>query len=102
ASAPVKQPGGPAETTPVTLVTFVVWGSIMRAGRLGAVTLVAPLGGTSWAAVSAARTTRSSTCATLSPGAIGPAVAAIQRLVKADADGEFGPMTDGAVTRGQE
>ena len=74
----------------------------MRAGRLGAVTLVAALGCTSLAAVSAAQTTRSSTCATLRPGAIGPAVAAIQRLVKTDADGDFGPMTAAAVTKWQK
>jgi len=74
----------------------------MRAGRLGAVTIVVALGCTSLAAVSAAQTTRASTCATLGQGAIGPAVATVQRLVKADADGEFGPLPAAAVTKWQK
>src|SRR5437763_3469143 len=74
----------------------------MRSGRLGAATLVVALGCSSLAAVSAAQTTRSSTCATLSPGAVGPAVAAIQRVVKTGADGDFGPMTAAAVTTWQK
>jgi cell wall-associated NlpC family hydrolase len=73
----------------------------MRAGRLGAVTLVVALGCSSLAAVSAAQTTRSSTCATVGTGAVGPAVATLQRLVKTTADGEFGPMTAAAVTKWQ-
>jgi cell wall-associated NlpC family hydrolase len=74
----------------------------MRAGRLGAVTLVVALGCSSLAAVSAARTTRSSTCATLGTGAVGPAVAAVQRLVRTTPDGEFGPLTAAAVTKWQK
>ncbi|HET7312379.1 MAG TPA: peptidoglycan-binding protein [Mycobacteriales bacterium] len=74
----------------------------MRAGRLGAVTLVVALGCSSLAAVSAAQTTRASTCATLGPGAIGPAVAGIQRVVKAGADGEYGPLTAAAVSKWQK
>src|SRR3954447_9161511 len=77
-------------------------GSAMRMGRLGAATLVVALGCTSLAAVSAAGTTRSSTCATLGPGAVGPAVATVQRLVRADPDGDFGPLTAAAVTKWQK
>ena len=73
----------------------------MRTRRLGAVTLVVALGCSSLAAVSAAQTTRVSTCATLGTGAVGPAVATLQRLVKTDDDGEFGPMTAAAVTKWQ-
>jgi cell wall-associated NlpC family hydrolase len=74
----------------------------MRAGRLGAVTLVVALGCTSLAAVSAAQTTRVDTCATVGQGAVGPAVASIQRLVKADADGDYGPLTAAAVAKWQK
>ena len=74
----------------------------MRGGRLGAVSLVVALGCSSLAAVSAAQTTRSSTCATLGSGAVGPAVATLQRLVKTDPDGDFGPMTAAAVTKWQK
>src|SRR4051812_45542611 len=74
----------------------------MRAGRLGAAALVVALGCSSLAAVSAAQTTRSSTCATLGTGAVGPAVAAVQRLVRTDTDGDFGPMTRTAVAKWQK
>ena len=74
----------------------------LRGARLGAVALVAALGCTSLAAVSAAQTTRVSTCATLGTGSIGPAVATVQRLVKADPDGEFGPLTAAAVKTWQK
>jgi cell wall-associated NlpC family hydrolase len=73
----------------------------MRAGRLGAVTLVVALGGSSLAAVSAAQTTRVNTCATLGPGATGPAVVTLQRVVKTDPDGDYGPLTAAAVTKWQ-
>ena len=73
-----------------------------RAGRLGAVALVVALGCTSLAAVSAAQTTKVSTCATLGTGSIGPAVATVQRLVKADPDGEYGPLTATAVSKWQK
>ncbi|HET6817501.1 MAG TPA: peptidoglycan-binding protein [Mycobacteriales bacterium] len=73
-----------------------------RAGRLGAVALVVALGSSSLAAVSAAQTTKVSTCATLGTGAIGPAVAAVQQLVKATPDGEYGPLTAAAVSKWQK
>ncbi|HET7530014.1 MAG TPA: peptidoglycan-binding protein [Mycobacteriales bacterium] len=73
----------------------------MRAGRLGPVVLVVALGCSSLAAVSAAQSTHVSTCATVARGSVGPAVATIQRLVRADADGDFGPLTEAAVTKWQ-
>jgi cell wall-associated NlpC family hydrolase len=73
----------------------------MRGGRLGAVALVVALGCSSLAAVSAARTTRSSTCATVGSGAVGPAVAVLQRKVGVGTDGDFGPMTAAAVKAAQ-
>jgi cell wall-associated NlpC family hydrolase len=74
----------------------------MRGGRLGAATLVVALGCSSLAAVSAAQTTRSSTCATLGSGAVGPAVVVLQHVVKTDTDGEFGPLTAAALTKWQK
>jgi peptidoglycan hydrolase-like protein with peptidoglycan-binding domain len=74
----------------------------LRGARLGAVALVAALGCTSLAAVSAAQTSKVSTCATVGTGSIGPAVATLQRLVKADPDGEFGPLTAAAVKSWQK
>lgn len=72
-----------------------------RAGA-GAVALVAALAFSSFAAVSAgASPARAASCATLSVGAHGPAVATLQRAVGAAADGDFGPMTKAAVAAWQ-
>ena len=73
-----------------------------RRGGAGALVLVAALAFSSFAAVGAgASPTRSVTCATLSVGAHGPAVATIQRAVGTVADGDFGPMTKKAVAAWQ-
>lgn len=69
----------------------------------GALALVVVLGFTSFAAVSAhAAPKRVLTCAVLSQGAIGPAVATIQAKVHAEPDGEFGPLTAAALTTWQK
>lgn len=73
-----------------------------RAPGLAAV-LVVMLGFSSFAAVEAsASSTRVLTCATVGPGATGPAVTTIQTLVKADPDGDFGPLTAAAVAKWQK
>ena len=67
-----------------------------------AASLVVMLGFTSFAAVEAtASTAPVLTCATVGQGASGPAVVTIQTLVKADPDGDFGPLTGKAVEKWQ-
>lgn len=65
--------------------------------------LVVALSFSSFAAASAApgRPTHVETCATLSPGAAGPAVVTIQQLVRTTPDGDFGPLTATAVRHWQ-
>lgn len=72
--------------------------------RLASLGLVVALGFTSFAAVGASGSTvkRSSTCARLAEGSVGPAVATIQRVVRTTPDGEFGPMTKAAVAKWQK
>jgi peptidoglycan hydrolase-like protein with peptidoglycan-binding domain len=69
-----------------------------------ALLLVVVLGFSSFAAATAsgAPVKRSPTCATLGPGAVGPAVATIQEHVHATPDGEFGPLTAAAVKKWQK
>jgi len=68
-----------------------------------ALLLVVVLGFSSFAAATASGTPvkRSATCATLSVGAVGPAVQTIQEHLHATPDGEFGPLTETAVKRWQ-
>lgn len=67
-------------------------------GAMLAVGLVCGLGLSSLAAVSASGApTMVQTCATVARGASGPAVATLQRAVRATPDGDFGPMTQAAV-----
>jgi cell wall-associated NlpC family hydrolase len=72
--------------------------------RVASLGLVVALGFTSFAAVGASGSTvkRSSTCARLAEGAVGPAVATIQRVVRTTPDGEFGPLTKAAVAKWQK
>lgn len=69
-----------------------------RLGNALALALVAVLGLTSFVAAGAS-TAKAPTanCATMAPGAKGPAVATVQRAVRAVADGDFGPATAKAV-----
>ena len=72
-------------------------------GGFVALALVAALGLGSFVAVDAAASTAPVIgCATLSQGAHGPAVAAIQAAVHADADGAFGPLTGQALSHWQK
>jgi peptidoglycan hydrolase-like protein with peptidoglycan-binding domain len=74
-----------------------------RLRSAGVVALLVGLGFGSFAAASAASTPKPSpTCAVLSVGSAGPAVATIQSLVKATADGDFGPLTQAAVRKWQK
>lgn len=62
------------------------------------------VGYTSFAAAAEADGTgvqRSTTCATIAQGAVGPAVATIQERMRTIADGEFGPLTTTAVKKWQ-
>jgi peptidoglycan hydrolase-like protein with peptidoglycan-binding domain len=70
-----------------------------RAGGAAlAVGLVCALGFSSLAAVSASGApTMVQSCAAVARGATGPAVATLQRAVRATPDGDFGPMTQAAV-----
>ena len=77
-----------------------------RTSRLGvvpsrwrgvAVAGVAALGLGSLVAASGAGTRAEISCARLSPGAAGPAVATVQRAVGVTVDGEYGPATKAAV-----
>jgi peptidoglycan hydrolase-like protein with peptidoglycan-binding domain len=76
----------------------------VRVRALASVGLVVTLGFTSFAAVSASGATPKlvAGCASVGRGAIGPAVATLQGLVKTTADGEFGPMTKAAVAKWQK
>jgi cell wall-associated NlpC family hydrolase len=72
--------------------------------RLASLGLVLALAFTSFAAVSAKGdgVKKSSTCARLAEGSVGPAVATLQKLVRTTPDGDFGPMTKAAVTKWQQ
>jgi peptidoglycan hydrolase-like protein with peptidoglycan-binding domain len=64
--------------------------------------LVLALGFSSFAAVEAtAAAAPVTTCASVGEGASGPAVVTIQSFVKADPDGDFGPLTAAAVRKWQ-
>lgn len=71
--------------------------------RMASLGLVLALAFTSFAAVGATGSAvkKSSTCARLAEGAVGPAVATIQQFVRTTPDGEFGPMTKAAVSKWQ-
>ena len=72
-----------------------------RANQL-ALALVAVLGLTSFAAAGAtSKLPPTADCATVTVGAHGPAVVALQQAVKATADGDFGPLTAKAVAHWQ-
>jgi cell wall-associated NlpC family hydrolase len=72
--------------------------------RLASLGLVLALAFTSFAAVGATGSAvkRSSTCARLAEGSVGPAVVTIQQLVRTTPDGDFGPMTKAAVSKWQK
>jgi cell wall-associated NlpC family hydrolase len=71
--------------------------------RVASLGLVLALAFTSFAAVGATTgVKKSSTCARLAEGAVGPAVVTIQQLVRTTPDGEFGPMTKAAVAKWQK
>ncbi|HVV29499.1 MAG TPA: peptidoglycan-binding domain-containing protein, partial [Mycobacteriales bacterium] len=88
-----RTPGRHRAPTPPRALRRTVQG----VGIGAAVTLAIPL--TAAASFGAGNTSTpiTSSCATIGVGAKGPAVAAIQRLVGASADGAYGPVTAAAV-----
>lgn len=70
--------------------------------RAGAVALVAVLGFTSFAAAGASQPPPVATCASVAIGSQGQAVRTLQQAVGATPDGDFGPLTQKAVTTWQK
>jgi peptidoglycan hydrolase-like protein with peptidoglycan-binding domain len=81
----------PAAGRPARLTAWKSW----RGATATAAVIALALG--SLAAVTAHRAPAVSSCATVGPGAVGPAVVTIQRTVHTKADGEYGAMTQAAV-----
>jgi peptidoglycan hydrolase-like protein with peptidoglycan-binding domain len=76
---------------------------VRRLANQVALALVAVLGLTSFAAAGAtSKLPPTADCATIANGAHGPAVATLQRAVKATPDGDFGPLTAKAVSTWQK
>lgn len=76
---------------------------MLVARRVAAVSLVGALGFTSFAAAGASKPAApTADCAAIAIGSHGPAVQTLQRAVGATPDGDFGPLTQKAVTAWQK